>query len=87
MCVRWRFFVLLGYNGIVEVPLLERRRLKTKRLAVVLETLDFLGRVFEFCIGRESKVEGLMVRIHDSSNKMVIYPSVHDSGGPQDYSR
>ena len=37
MC--WMGFLCpLGYNGIVEVPLLERRRLKIKRLAVVLET-------------------------------------------------
>lgn len=36
-CVRWGFLCTLGYSGIVEVPLLERWRLKTKRLAVVLE--------------------------------------------------
>ena len=38
MCVRWGFLCPPGYNGIVEIPLLEGRRLKTKRLAVVLET-------------------------------------------------
>ena len=37
-CVRWGFLCPLGYNGIVGAPLLERRRLKTKRLAVGLET-------------------------------------------------
>ena len=38
MCVRWGFLCPPGYNGIVEVPLLERGRLRTKRLAVGLET-------------------------------------------------
>lgn len=74
------FLCTLGYNGIVEVPLLERRRLKTKRLAVVLET--FQGRVCEFCIGRESKVKGMIVRIHEYSIKTAVYLRHNDSENP-----
>ena len=43
---------------------------------------ELLGRVFDVCVGRKSKVEGIMVHILESPIKTVVCPTIHDSEGP-----